>query len=156
MRADTNFKRQLHRSCGFRVQTVRTGCPQGKHCRVPPHSFEPVFCGDRVLYLVFHRNAYSHREGREFSPANFPMSEFLLLKVPRRREGLLGTGTSGKRGTRVKPQNRRQPGRPRLPWTAARTTKCYGNVRPALRSDHRTTQLLSQLLCRTESQRQCP
>ena len=25
---------------------------------------------------------------------------------------------------RVKPRNRRQPGRPRLPWTAARTTEC--------------------------------
>ena len=50
---------------------------------------------------------------------------------------------------RVKPWNRRQPGRPRLPWTAARTTKCYGSIRPALCSNHRTTQLLSQLLCRT-------
>ena len=50
---------------------------------------------------------------------------------------------------RVKPRNRRQPERPRLPWTAARTTECYGSVRPALRSDHRTTQMLSQLLCRT-------
>ena len=49
---------------------------------------------------------------------------------------------------RVKPRNRRQPGRPRLPWTAART-KCYGSVRPALHSDHHTMQLLSQLLCRT-------
>ena len=36
-----------------------------------------------------------------------------------------------------------------LPWTAARTTGCEGSVRPALRSDHRTAQLLSQLLCRT-------
>ena len=52
---------------------------------------------------------------------------------------------------RVKPRNRRQPGRPRLPWTAARTTGCYGSVHPALRSDHSTTQLPSQLLCRTES-----
>ena len=57
---------------------------------------------------------------------------------------------------RVKPRNRRQPGRPRLPWTAARTTGCYGSVRPALRSDHSTMQLLSQLICRTESQRRCP
>ena len=55
---------------------------------------------------------------------------------------------------RVKPQNRRQPGRPGLLWTAARTTGCWGSVRPALCSDHRTMQLLSQLLCRTESQ--CP
>ena len=46
---------------------------------------------------------------------------------------------------RVKPRNRRQPGRPRLPWTAARTTGCYGSVRPASRSDYSTT----QLLCRT-------
>ena len=29
-----------------------------------------------------------------------------------------------KRDRRVRPRNRRQPGRPRLPWTAARTTKC--------------------------------
>ena len=50
---------------------------------------------------------------------------------------------------RVKPRNRRQPGRPRLPWTAARTTGCYGSVRLELRSDHHTTQLLSQLLCGT-------
>ena len=66
-------------------------------------------------------------------------------------------GDEWEKGNRkLKPRNRRQPGRPRLPWTAARTTKCYGSVRPASRSDHRTTQLLSQLLCRTESQRQCP
>ena len=56
----------------------------------------------------------------------------------------------------MKPRNRRHPGRPSLPWTAARATECYGSVRPALRSDRRTTQLLSQLLRRTESQRQCP
>ena len=37
---------------------------------------------------------------------------------------------------RVRPRNRRQPGRPRLPWTAARTKDCYGSVRPALRSDY--------------------
>ena len=36
-----------------------------------------------------------------------------------------------------------------MPWTAARTTECYGNVRSALRSSYRTTQLLSQPLCRT-------
>ena len=57
---------------------------------------------------------------------------------------------------RVKPRNRRQPGRPRLPRTAARTTGCYGSVRPALRNDLSTTQLLSQLLCRPDLQRQCP
>ena len=62
----------------------------------------------------------------------------------------------GKGERRVKPQNSRQPGRPRLPYTAARTTKCYGSASPALCSNYRTTQLLSQLLCRTESQRQCP
>ena len=57
---------------------------------------------------------------------------------------------------RVKLRNRRQPGRPRLLWTAARTTECYSSVRPAFCSDHRTMQSLSQLLCRTLSQRQCP
>ena len=31
---------------------------------------------------------------------------------------------------RVKPRNGRQPGRPRLPWTAAGTTGCLGSVRP--------------------------
>ena len=54
---------------------------------------------------------------------------------------------------RVKPRNRCKPRRPRLPRTAARTIKCYGSVRSALCSNYRTTQLLSQLLCRTESQR---
>ena len=28
-------------------------------------------------------------------------------------------------------RDRRQPGRPRLSWTAAKTTKCYGSVRSA-------------------------
>ena len=37
-----------------------------------------------------------------------------------------GGGGGGDR--RVKPRNRRQPGRPRLPWTAARTTKCHKAV----------------------------
>ena len=50
---------------------------------------------------------------------------------------------------RVKPQNEHQPRRPRLPWTAARTTKCSGSVCLASHGDHRTTQLLFQLLCGT-------
>ena len=42
---------------------------------------------------------------------------------------LLRDGNKWEKGDRrVKPQ------RPRLPWTAARTTKCYGSVRPALHS----------------------
>ena len=53
----------------------------------------------------------------------------------------------------MKPRNRCQPGRPEMLWTTTGTTECYGSIRPALRRDHRTTQLLSQLLCRTESQR---
>ena len=55
---------------------------------------------------------------------------------------------------RAKPRNRCKPRRPRLLRTAARTTKCYSSVRSALCSNYCTTQLLSQLLCRTESQRQ--
>ena len=58
-----------------------------------------------------------------------------------------GGDERGKRDRRVEPRNRRQP---------ARTTEWQGSVRQALRNDHRTPQLLSQLLCRTESQRQCP
>ena len=56
---------------------------------------------------------------------------------------------------RVKPRIRRQPGRPRLLWTAARTTECYGSVRPALRSNHRTTRLLSQLLSKITYYNRC-
>ena len=83
--------------------------------------------------------------------------EFLLLNVHGGESVYYRDGDEWEKwDIRVKPQNRRQPGRPRPPWTATRTTKCYGSVCPALRSNHRTTQLLSQLLCRTESQRQCP
>ena len=35
-----------------------------------------------------------------------------------------GQGWVGKGDRRVKPRNKRQPGRPRLPWTAARTRGC--------------------------------
>ena len=55
----------------------------------------------------------------------------------------------------MKPRIRRQPGRPRLLWTAARTTECYGSVRPALRSNHRTTRLLSQLLSKITYYNRC-
>ena len=49
----------------------------------------------------------------------------------------------------MKLRHRRHSGRPRLLWTAARTTKCYGSIRPALPCNYRTTLLLSQLLCGT-------
>ena len=47
----------------------------------------------------------------------------IFLNHHRGEVALLGTGTRGE-GERVKTGDRRQTGRPRIPWTAARTTKC--------------------------------
>ena len=75
--------------------------------------------------------------------------EFLLLDVHGGQKAYQGRGWVGKGDRRLKPRNRCQPGRPRLPRTAASTIRCWDSVHPALCSDHSTTQLPSQLLCRT-------
>ena len=56
--------------------------------------------------------------------ALYSMCEFLLLNVHGSEKACYGRGRVGKGDRRVKPQNRRQPRIPRLPWTAARTTGC--------------------------------
>ena len=52
------------------------------------------------------------------------VSELLLLNIHGGEKAYYGRGRVGKGDRRVKPRNRRQPGRPRLPGTAARTTGC--------------------------------
>ena len=88
-----------------------------------------------------------HRLGSPYWPLRHRPT--LLLNIHRGDRPIRGGDKWEKGDSRVKPWNRWQPRRPRLLWTATRTTGCYGSVRQALHSDHRTTQLLSQLLCRT-------
>ena len=81
-------------------------------------------------------------------------SQDSVHKRPQKQEGLLGTGTSGKRGQKSETSKWAPTWKTKaavdLALSPLRTT---GSVRLALRSDHHTTQLLSQLLCRIESQR---
>ena len=73
---------------------------------------------------------------------------FLGALRPRRRDGLLGTGTEWEGDDRVKARPRKPPekdrrehGPPPEQW------KCYGGVPSPLPSDLCTAQLLFQLLC---------
>ena len=79
----------------------------------------------------------------------------VALRPQRRVGGLLGTGTEWERGERVKGSTAETARkRPERPWTAARTMEV--GVPSPLPSDLCTAQLLFQLLCWTESLRQCP
>ena len=82
---------------------------------------------------------------------------FHVALRPRRRDGLLGTGTEWEGDERVKGSTAETVRkRPERQWTAARTMEVLRRCPLPLPSDLCTEQLLFQLLCWTESLRQCP
>ena len=91
-------------------------------------------------------------------PNRLSWSCFHVALRPRRRDGLLGTGTEWEGDERVKGSTAETVRkRPERPWTAARTMEVFqGGVPSPLPSDLCTAQLLFQLLCWTESLRQYP
>ena len=72
---------------------------------------------------------------------------FIVALRPRRRDGLLGTGTEWERDDRVKARPRKPPEKDRRDRGPPEQWKCKGGVPFPLPSDLCTAQLLFQLLC---------
>ena len=63
-------------------------------------------------------------EEEDYIPRGTEVSFCCLTSTEATEKAYYGRGRVGKGDRRVKRRNRRQPGRPRLQWTAARTTEC--------------------------------
>ena len=61
-----------------------------------------------------------------------PTGRNCFAQRPQKRECLLGTGARRMGDERVKAQSQAPTRKTKMPWPAARTTKCYGSVRFAI------------------------
>ena len=112
--------------------------------------------GQRTFFDCFHSTVLRSRADSLHSCLTVILIWFSVALRPQRRVGLLGTGTEWEGGDRVKGSTAETAQkRPERPWTTARTMEVLRRCPSPLPSDLCTVQLLFQLLCWTESLRQC-
>ena len=118
-------RNKLHGFCGRKAALNRSSTK-------PAHSSTWI---EVLLYPYVHRNRSLIRDGSPGRPPRLSHSSWALNNWKADWFFCCLTSTEARRpirdgdewasgDRRMKPRNRRQPGRPRLPWTAARTTGC--------------------------------